>query len=1189
MAGNSGVNLASIGLRIDGSGAIDVLIRFDRAAGNAGRSGDRLERTARNLRAALAAVGASLGARELIEYADSWRLIEGRIGLATSTTRMATTVQEELFAAAQRSRAAFEGVAGLYAKVARNAGQLNASQRDVLDFTETVSKGFITSGASVSEMNNAILQLGQGLASGRLQGDELRSILENAPRLANAIATGMGVTVGQLRKLGSEGKLTAKEIFDAVMSQRQAIESEFQRMPVTIGQSLTVLNNELRRFVGESDKATGASVAIGGAINFLANNFNDVVEVLGIVVIAWTSYAVAVKAAVAYTLLLPLAQTIAAYVSLALQVRTAAAAMALFSMAARDAWRALTGPVGIAMALATAVLGFIAYRRAADAARQSTDEFRSSLVGMSKAQLMATEADLDRQIWEQERLISQTQRFREVTRADPERLGASGLPMRRRVQEETPEYRQAVEDLATLRANQAALEERKEAMAELEVRVQGVTTATEDMSRKSRRAMAEFRAGLAEMIREAEHARDTSTLQGMAQDEANERFAAANALLRMRADLTEKVISETLSQGQADTLYAEAQRDVARALGLRLEANERVAVAEARRGREEALSGAQRDIDLTFRYGDAQERLRIHYDAVNRAAEARSNLQGEALEITLATIAAEERLGREMVTVERLAGEAAQGINDTINRVFDGTIRTLGDLFGWIKQAFTRMLAEMATDRMMAEIGKALQREIYGGALGRAQSANAGLQATVASLFAAPSIADKASGNIQMEGITATATTGAARNQEMLKKFAGYLGAAMAGASLGQMFGYSSGSAIVGALGGGLSGAASGFMMAGPAGAVVGGLAGLASGILGAAAKRREEERLLRETLDRNNQRLEVLRESFDGFNIMSGRNLVAAGVLTSGVDVTKMLSGFTGRVIAGRLGGVSTQDLATALKGGESTPQLRRMEEQFGVTFQQLGRIAKELGIELYDSAGKLIPNALRQLNEAIELTIRAATQFGNNLDDIRLRQEARNALFDLNGPDQKLKDAYEQLTALAPDLLKQMGLANLNLDTDAGRKVLLEGLRDIFRMIEAGQLTPELLGAFSDKGQLIDAILRAKAGLDAFNQSLGNVTTDFPKAMDLIIYEQRFGRGVGVGGDGQHPSMPPPRPPDTNPGGAGRPQQPMVKVERLVVYYGRNDSPEDAGDNINRALAAAVRRGGMVVGDLAASEPVV
>lgn len=240
-----------------------------------------------DLKGALAALGLAAVAKELGQMADTYKNIQGRLSLVTKGTAELAYTTEKLFAISQRARVGFEATADLYTSLARSTKSLGTSQTDLLGVTETISKALIVSGANAQTAEGSLRQLGQAFASGALRGDELNSIMEGTPRIAQAIADGMGITIGQLRKLGAEGKLTGEAVFNALKNQKDAVEQEFAKMPVTIAQSFQLLQNEVLKFVGEADAANGASAAFAGGIQTLAKNLDTVVTAVEVLAVAF--------------------------------------------------------------------------------------------------------------------------------------------------------------------------------------------------------------------------------------------------------------------------------------------------------------------------------------------------------------------------------------------------------------------------------------------------------------------------------------------------------------------------------------------------------------------------------------------------------------------------------------------------------------------------------------------------------------------------------------------------------------------------------------------------------------------------------------------------------------------------------------------------------------------------------------
>jgi tape measure domain-containing protein len=152
-------------------------------------------------------------------------------------------LQNMIFAAAQRSRASYQDTANTVTKLGILAGNAFSSNQEMVAFAEQLNKQFVIGGASVQESSAAMYQLSQAMAAGRLQGDEFRSIMENAPMLAQAIATYMGKTTGELREMSSQGLITSDVIKNALFSVAEETEERFNKMPKTIGQIWTSIKN----------------------------------------------------------------------------------------------------------------------------------------------------------------------------------------------------------------------------------------------------------------------------------------------------------------------------------------------------------------------------------------------------------------------------------------------------------------------------------------------------------------------------------------------------------------------------------------------------------------------------------------------------------------------------------------------------------------------------------------------------------------------------------------------------------------------------------------------------------------------------------------------------------------------------------------------------------------------------------
>lgn len=224
----------------------------------------------KGLAAGLASIGIGAVVREMIQLADQYTNLSGRVRLVTGSTAAATSAMNDLYAISQRTRVGLSSTVDLYTSLSRSTQALGVSQAQVKQITETINQALIVSGTSAAAASGSLAQLGQAFASGALRGDELNSIMEGMPRVAQAIADGMGITIGKLRELGAEGKLTSEVIFNALTSQSEKIKSEFSQMGVTVDQAVTQVGNALLMMVGKLNDATGASKGLVSIIGTLS-------------------------------------------------------------------------------------------------------------------------------------------------------------------------------------------------------------------------------------------------------------------------------------------------------------------------------------------------------------------------------------------------------------------------------------------------------------------------------------------------------------------------------------------------------------------------------------------------------------------------------------------------------------------------------------------------------------------------------------------------------------------------------------------------------------------------------------------------------------------------------------------------------------------------------------------------------
>lgn len=230
------------------------------------RTTGKLNNSMHLLRGGVAAVAGSFALRSWSQAIDTYQRAANRLSLVTTNSQQLAAVQRDLYALAQETRQGFGETVQFYSRMALASDKLGLSQKDLLGVTETVGKLVAISGASAAEASGGLIQFSQGLASGRFQGEELRSVMENIPALARAIADNwknmdgtIGISLGKLRELAKEGKTTPAAILDALRRAEAETEERYEGMTVTIGQAWVKLANSVERLFAK-DSVTGLAM-----------------------------------------------------------------------------------------------------------------------------------------------------------------------------------------------------------------------------------------------------------------------------------------------------------------------------------------------------------------------------------------------------------------------------------------------------------------------------------------------------------------------------------------------------------------------------------------------------------------------------------------------------------------------------------------------------------------------------------------------------------------------------------------------------------------------------------------------------------------------------------------------------------------------------------------------------------------
>lgn len=249
--------------------------------------------------AAVAVGGGLLGGmvKDLAKTADEFKNLEARIKLATGEGAQFDAALKGVAAISLRTNSALDETATLFTKLAK-AGQeagksAQVAQLEALGLTETINQTIQLSGGSAESAKAAIVQLIQGLQSGVLRGEEFNSVMEQAPRLAQALSNGLGVTTGKLRDMANQGKLTADVVMESLKGQADVVAGEFSKLPPTVGRALQNLSSQWTLYVGAADGGMLSSANAAKVIDGLAQNLDGLVSTLTIAGKAWAAMKVA--------------------------------------------------------------------------------------------------------------------------------------------------------------------------------------------------------------------------------------------------------------------------------------------------------------------------------------------------------------------------------------------------------------------------------------------------------------------------------------------------------------------------------------------------------------------------------------------------------------------------------------------------------------------------------------------------------------------------------------------------------------------------------------------------------------------------------------------------------------------------------------------------------------------------------
>lgn len=260
--------------------------RAKKGAGEFNSATKSVTRGVKVLTGALATLGVGLGIREFFQLSDAFTQVNNRLRLVTRAGDEFSTVQARLLKQAKDNFVAFESQAEVFQRVAKGAGEVGLSTEAALKATEAVALAIRLSGVSAEAARNAVIQFGQGLAAGAIRGDELRSVLEQTPALAQALATALGTTVGQLRKFGEAGKITTAAIIPGLGKQLDELRERAALLTPTFSQAFENLRTSLVIAVGDFNAVSDSAGTFTSVIQDVAESVEIVLpKALGILAI----------------------------------------------------------------------------------------------------------------------------------------------------------------------------------------------------------------------------------------------------------------------------------------------------------------------------------------------------------------------------------------------------------------------------------------------------------------------------------------------------------------------------------------------------------------------------------------------------------------------------------------------------------------------------------------------------------------------------------------------------------------------------------------------------------------------------------------------------------------------------------------------------------------------------------------
>ncbi|HGN1673250.1 TPA: tape measure protein [Proteus mirabilis] len=258
------------------------LNRMDSSFNRTSQSVNNTERSMLSLSKVAASLAGYLSASMVASYSEAWTELNNKLSNSVRASESLVDVTQRVFDISQATRSSLDATATLYARLERGTREYNTSAADLAKLTSIINQGFIVSGATAQEAENAIIQLSQGIASGVLRGEEFNSVAEQGSRLMVALADSMGVGIGQLRKMAAEGKLTTDVVVKGLLSQGDAIGKEFAKTTRTMSQAFQEAGNNVTKFLGKNTTVKAGLSVFSDAVITVSKNLDVMTDVLAL-------------------------------------------------------------------------------------------------------------------------------------------------------------------------------------------------------------------------------------------------------------------------------------------------------------------------------------------------------------------------------------------------------------------------------------------------------------------------------------------------------------------------------------------------------------------------------------------------------------------------------------------------------------------------------------------------------------------------------------------------------------------------------------------------------------------------------------------------------------------------------------------------------------------------------------------